>query len=204
MSYQRGGSPSTPVNRDVTGDTGKSGSSSSTGTLHSSNTSPISRVELDGTRESTDLNQAAHEGTTPEDHRQYRMVKKHLSLDDMWSEWHGIGQFSDDVGGIHGQNKLFGPKWRKHLDNQRYSRTKFVVTAISNYANSNKLKTEEAIAVMEAWWKEPPVLMSLTKMKSLCASKGLLKKGKMRGRHCKKQQQDDKETTTEMETDDDM
>ena len=83
--------------------------------------SPISCFELDVTRDSTDLNQERYKGTSPEDHCQYRMVKKHLSLDDMWLEWHGIGQFSDDVGGFQGQNMLFGPKWRKHLDNQRYS-----------------------------------------------------------------------------------
>lgn len=122
-----------------------------------------------------------------EEQRSYRMVKRHLSLEDMWCEWHGTGRFADDVGGIKGRNKLFGAKWRKHLEVQHYSRTKCIIDAIKKHSDKNSLRIAETIAVMEAWWKEAPVSMSLTKMKHLCIEKDLLKKGKMRGKQCKKQ-----------------
>ena len=160
-------------------------------TAGTSVTSPMSRVDGDASPESAQLdrNQEAL-ASRPEDHKYYRMVKRHLSLEDMWDEWHGTGRFSDEVGGIQGRNKLFGPKWRKHLNMQHYSRTKFVVTAVSNFAKNNKLKITEAIAIMDNWWKEKPVCTSLTKMKALCGAKGLVKKGKMRGRQCKRQQEE--------------
>ena len=112
----------------------------------------------------------------------YRMVKKHTTLDDMWDEWHGTGKFADDIGGIQGRNKHFGAKWRKHLEGQQYSRTKLIVEAIAKYAEINKLSTREACAVMNAWYTSAPIALSITKMKQLCIDKGLLKKGKQRGK----------------------
>ena len=129
-----------------------------------------------------------------EDSSNYRMVKKHKSLSDMWDEWHGAGQFTDAVGGIKGRNKQFGAKWRRHLEVQHYSRTKLVVLAISNFANANKLKIEEACAIMDEWYVQPPVSLSLTKMKQLCIDKGILSKGKQRGKQCRKQQSAQDET----------
>jgi Transcriptional activator of glycolytic enzymes len=51
----------------------------------------------------------------------YRMSKKHKTLEDMWDEWNGTGRFEDNFGGIKGRNKKCGSKWRKHLEVQHYS-----------------------------------------------------------------------------------
>lgn len=148
---------------------------------------PMSNIDMSGTPDtgaSDTLTQPDHP-----DYRNYRMVKKHKSLDEMWDEWHGTGRFADDIGGIKGRNKHFGAKWRKHIEGQHYSRTKCIIDALNNYAENNQLKVEEATAVMNKWFVDPPVSSSLTKMKQLCVEKGLLKKGKLRGKQCKKQQQ---------------
>jgi hypothetical protein len=37
---------------------------------------------------------------------------------------------------------------------------------------------------MNQWYVEPPISLSLTKMKQCCIDKGLLKRAKMRGKQC--------------------
>jgi hypothetical protein len=49
------------------------------------------------------------------------------------------------------------------------------------------------------WFVEAPVSLSITKMKQLCVNKGLLKKGKARGKQCKKQQQQQHDVEMEHE-----
>ena len=149
-------------------------------------TSPNAMSEEDEVMTAEQQNLTKTEGTTVDKQSAYRMVKKHKTLDDMWDEWHGVGHFEDAVGGIKGRNKQFGAKWRRHLEGQHYSRTKHIVEAIAKYAEDNKLKIREACAIMNDWYTEATVSQSLTKMKQLCINKGLLKKGKQRGKHCRK------------------
>lgn len=72
-------------------------------------------------------------GNTP-DHSSFRLTAKHQSLFDLWDEWHGVGKYQDDYGGIEGRNKQFGKRWRSHFDASHYSRNKRIVEGIEAYA----------------------------------------------------------------------
>jgi len=83
------------------------------------------------------------------DHTVYSMEPRHKQLTDLWNEWHGLDRFCDGYGGIKGRDKKYKAKWRKHLDNQHYSRTKRCVLGIETYAAQHKIKEEEALVVLQ-------------------------------------------------------
>jgi len=85
----------------------------------------------------------------------YRMTHKHKSLVDMWNEWHGLWQYEDKFGGISGHNKLYGRKWRSHLNDQQYSRTSRIIKAIEKHSES-----EGSIEEMDVWWKDSKCSLS--------------------------------------------
>lgn len=39
------------------------------------------------------------------------MVPKHRTLMDLWDEWHGVGRFEDQHGGVKGRETKFKNKW---------------------------------------------------------------------------------------------
>jgi hypothetical protein len=58
------------------------------------------------------------------------MKPKHSNLESLYKEWYGLGEFDDSFGGVDGRNKMYGSKWRSHIDCQYYSRAMRVVQAI--------------------------------------------------------------------------
>jgi hypothetical protein len=71
-------------------------------------------------------------------HQLFRMVPKHLVLQDLVHEWFGTGAYEDTYGGIEGRNKSCkkSGQWRKHtgINNMHYSRTERTVQAVKEYA----------------------------------------------------------------------
>lgn len=182
--------PSTPTN--------DTGTSTGTGTTVTDGTSPDVDMLLN-TNSPPSGNRSLFSSPGEPKYSNYRMAKKHKTLEDMWDEWNGTGRFADDDGGIKGRNKKYGAKWRKHLEVQQYSRTKCIIQAVLNYADNHRVEVGEALSVMNKWYVEAPVSASLTKMKQLCVDKELLKKGKVRGKQCKRQQQQQQNLEVESE-----
>jgi len=127
------------------------------------------------------------------DHSTYRMVARHKSLADLYEEYHGVGRYHDDHGGIKGRDAKFGAKWRKHLNAQHYSRTKRVVEAIEKHSERFD-SVETAIGFLEDLY-QTTCKKSVSLMVTACQEKGLLEKKKPRGN--KKQQQEEPTTTEE-------
>ncbi|CAB9505619.1 hypothetical protein SEMRO_237_G095350.1 [Seminavis robusta] len=76
----------------------------------------------------------------------YRMTQKHLLLKELVDEWLGEGKFGkkedgskEEYGGIQGRDKLFGTKWRPHLNKKHISRTKMTYDALVAYGDRHGL-----------------------------------------------------------------
>ena len=80
---------------------------------------PLGRNDREYLVQNDPVVEAEDNDNDPDDleHRNYRLVPRHQTLTDMWNEWHGEEQYADSFGGIAGRDKLFGAKWRKHLNN---------------------------------------------------------------------------------------
>jgi hypothetical protein len=108
------------------------------------------------------------------------MVPKHKSLQGIWDEWHGIGQYPNSEGGIKGRNKAHGSKWRKHLNAQHYSHTYCVVDAIKTFTSQENIKASPfACEVMNLWYID--CKMSVGNMVTKCQEMGLIPKKAHRG-----------------------
>jgi len=118
----------------------------------------------------------------------FRMKPKHDSLLALWSEWYGLYDYADHLGGIHGRNEKYGSKWRKHLDTQQYSRTSRVIRAIEQLSNERGIVGTELESVRPVLQGELDIVFrlqckqSVAKMVKACQEKGLLPKAKPRGR----------------------
>ena len=77
------------------------------------------------------------------------MVPKHRTLTDLWDEWHGVGRFEDQHGGVKGRETKFKNKWRKHINNAFFCRTKQCVFGIKVYADAHKMSTSDALEALQ-------------------------------------------------------
>ena len=119
------------------------------------------------------------------DHLAYNMRPRHITLADMWDEWHGEGQFYDRHGGIKGREAKHKSNWRKHIDGQHLSRTKQCIFAIKVYADANKLPVKHALAALQDLYVE--VGKSVSNLCRRFKTMGILEKKKPRGKHAQKE-----------------
>jgi hypothetical protein len=106
------------------------------------------------------------------------MKPKHSSLSSQYKEWYGHDEFDDDFGGVDGRNKMYGCKWRTHIDRQHYSRAMRIVQAIDVTAQQNSVSWQEAVAELEPICQEAN--RSLANMVKKLQEKGIIGKGKTR------------------------
>jgi hypothetical protein len=108
------------------------------------------------------------------------MKPKHSSLTSLYKEWYGNDEFDDDFGGVDGRNKMYGCKWRAHIDRQHYSRAMRIVQAIDVTAQENgAVSWQGAVAELEPNFQEAN--RSLANMVKKLEEKGIIGKGKTRG-----------------------
>jgi hypothetical protein len=62
----------------------------------------------------------------------FKLTLKHTSLDNLYNEWYGKGNFDDDCSGVLGQNAPLPKDWRKvaSVDATQYSCHNHVVKFI--------------------------------------------------------------------------
>jgi hypothetical protein len=107
------------------------------------------------------------------------MKPKHSNLESLYKEWYGLGEFDDSFGGVDGRNKMYGSKWRSHIDRQHYSRAMRVVQAIDVTAKANGSSWREAVNELEPVFQEAN--KSVANMVKKLQEKGIISKGKTRG-----------------------
>jgi Transcriptional activator of glycolytic enzymes len=110
----------------------------------------------------------------------FSMKTKHRYLKSMYNEWFGLGEFDVGMGGVHGRNQIHGAKWRRHINDTQYSRTKRVVQAIQKLAKDSGMSDEEAVEHFQPLYEESKT--GLCKMNENLVKLGLLKQGKSRKR----------------------
>jgi hypothetical protein len=108
------------------------------------------------------------------------MATKHRDLNSLYNEWFGLDEFDDGEGGVHGRNQKDGAKWRKHIHNTHYSRTKRIVQAIQKLAKDEGLTEQDAIRQLQPLFEESNT--SLYTMAGNLVKLGYLKQGKPRKR----------------------
>jgi hypothetical protein len=81
--------------------------------------------------------------------KRFTMKAKHQRLLSLWEEYHGEGEFHDELGGIKGREDQWKSHWRVHLDDQQISRTKRVIGGINNYVERKNLLLGDGIAQLE-------------------------------------------------------
>ena len=114
----------------------------------------------------------------------YKFRYRHNTLQSLWEEWNGKGEFSDSFGGIEGRNKAFGKKWRSSFTGsmkQHYSRLSRIVQAVLAFAESSGVSCpEDAVARLEDVFTK--CNRSLPGMVKACQAMGLLRKKASRGK----------------------
>jgi hypothetical protein len=114
------------------------------------------------------------------DHTQFRLTHKPRTLSEVWDEWHGLGDFSDPLGGVEGRNARYGPRWRKHINGMAYSRFMRTVQAIKAYSEEQGMDTFDACAELQGKFLE--CKLSLGKFVEVCKANHLLPTLGARGR----------------------
>jgi hypothetical protein len=107
------------------------------------------------------------------------MKPKHSNLKSLYKEWYGLGEFDDSFGGVDGRSKMYGSRWRSHIDRQHYSRAMRVVQAIDVTAKANGCSWREALNELKPVFQEAN--KSLDNMVKKLQKKGIISKGKSRG-----------------------
>jgi Transcriptional activator of glycolytic enzymes len=110
----------------------------------------------------------------------FTMKPRQNRLLDLWCEWHGIGDFADDLGGIEGRNERWKALWRGHLDKQQYSRTARVISGIKALAERETLDWEDAVEHLEGIFAQNKY--SVYKLVEHMQEEKLLEKKAARGR----------------------
>ena len=116
------------------------------------------------------------------DHSSYTFTVKHSCLKEMYDEWYGLGNFFDTYGGVEGREVLFGKhkaKWRRHLDNNHFSRTARLVKAVVAFAQSRNISHYQACEQLDPHYQESK--QSLTKTVQRLQDLNLLVRKKNRG-----------------------
>jgi hypothetical protein len=104
---------------------------------HPMDTSPLQPMDT-SPPQPMDTDNAESTTEPSEIHSKFMLRPKHQSLLTMWEEWHGIDDFADGYGGVAGRDKRYGNKWRKHLDNNSYSRNKRIIAGIQKHSENNR------------------------------------------------------------------
>jgi Transcriptional activator of glycolytic enzymes len=88
----------------------------------------------------------------------FRMKAKHNSLRDLWDEWFGLNEWSnDEYCGVAGRNERFGAKWRKQakaLDKSQYSRTNRLIVAITNVSTMRNCQPDDIVLEWEPLFQQ--------------------------------------------------
>ena len=108
------------------------------------------------------------------------MKARHSCLRDMWDEWYGTGSFDDGKGGIQKRESTLGKAWRRHLDQQQFSRTRRIIAGIDAYADSNGIAAFDACDELNQIFID--CKNSVGKTVQAFQQRGILEKGKPRGR----------------------
>jgi hypothetical protein len=107
------------------------------------------------------------------------MKPKHSNLESLYKEWYGLGEFDDSFGGVDGRNKMYGSKWRSHIDRQHYSRAMRVVQANEMTAKANGCSWSKTVNELEPVFLEAN--KSIANMVKKLQEKGIISKGKTQG-----------------------
>jgi len=110
----------------------------------------------------------------------HNMTPRHKNLRDLWDEWHGLGRFQDSYGGIKGREELFKNKWRKHVNNAFFCRTKQCVFGIKVCADAHKMPIPEALDVLQKEHVDSGC--SVANLMRRFQANGMLQKKNSRGR----------------------
>jgi Transcriptional activator of glycolytic enzymes len=116
-------------------------------------------------------------------HTQFRLTHKQKTLSDVWDEWHGIGKFADELGGVEGRNAKYVATWRGHINGMAYSRVMRTIKAIKFYAEEQNMDSFDACAELQGKFIE--CKLSLAKFVDRCKQDGLLPTLGSRGRNKK-------------------
>jgi hypothetical protein len=123
---------------------------------------------------------------SPDGARRHRMVAKHHSIQSLWDEWHGLGDFLDKpvVGGIAAIETLYKSKWRTHFsssEKKHFSRSQIVMRAIQTTCDGCDEPFEETIGSFEVSY-EVDAKFSIAKMATIVQNLGLVTRKKSRGK----------------------
>lgn len=120
---------------------------------------------------------------TAEDQKKFKMKPKHMSLHDLYDEWYGLGIYDDGLGGVAGREQRYDKRWRKHLENNHFSRTKAIVAAIEAFAKEKNCSASDACSYLQEAYNSKN--NSVGNFRTHCQNMGLIPKGKQRGRQAK-------------------
>ena len=113
-------------------------------------------------------------------HTFYHLTPRHKLLADMWDEWFGFNRFNDGFGGVHGRDKKYKAKWRKHIDSQHHSRTKRCILGTQECAREHQMNEQEALAELQSMCEEEK--NSVANLVQRFQHDGLLSKKSSRGK----------------------
>ena len=122
-------------------------------------------------------------GVTPpfgNDSNKKTMKPRHDHFGDIIDEWYGTGNYSDELGGIEGRDKLHKSSWRKHIDYNHYSRTKRIVMGFKKHLATVDCSKEDGIDYFQQLYVASN--KSICNMVSKLQDMDLIPKRKKRGR----------------------
>jgi hypothetical protein len=118
--------------------------------------------------------------------RNHRMVLKHHSIQSLWNEWYGLGDWEGKpvVGGIAAMERHEKSKWRKHFsmsEKKHFSRSQIVIKGINTTIHDRGETFETTMESFELTFEEEAKL-SMGKMADIVQKLGLVAKKKARGK----------------------
>jgi hypothetical protein len=118
--------------------------------------------------------------------RHHRMVLKHHSIESLWNEWYGLGEFEGKpvVGGIDAIERHDKSKWRKHFsmsEKKHFSRSQIVIRGINATIHDRGETFETTMESFEVTY-EAEAKFSMAKMAAIVQTLGLVARKKSRGK----------------------
>jgi hypothetical protein len=107
----------------------------------------------------------------------------HHTIQDIWDEWHGLGQFRDELGGFKGREEALGTKWRASYTGKEktlFSRHGRVVQAVEAHSQLRRIHITHSINELDVMYQATN--KNVVKFIGKCQELGFLKKQKKRGR----------------------
>jgi hypothetical protein len=114
------------------------------------------------------------------------MVPKHHSIQSLFDEWYGLGDFLDKpvVGGIAALETRYKSKWHNHFsasEKKHLSRSQMVIRAILTTVENTKETLDTVMDSFELPY-EVDVKLSMAKMATIVQEHGLVTKKTSRGK----------------------